>query len=166
MQPFAFCNRCRGMKVSWNRRYILHCLICLEWLAKSTKILALTALLSSFVFAFPVSTGLPPVPEAAARQSVDEPANTARDIEQAKSLEKMLAPYGCQSRASGPGCSRDHGQQQEVQGGPAADREYRDRREWNESVCRVGRGFRRNHADSPRNLGGDRRQGERQPLQN
>ena len=94
MQPFAFCNRCRGMKVSWNRRYILHCLICLEGFAKSTKILALTILLSSFVFAFPVSTGLAPVPEAAARQTVDEPENTARDIEQAASLEKMLAPYG------------------------------------------------------------------------
>src|SRR4030095_12997792 len=30
----------------------------------------------------------------AARQTVDEPENTARDIEQAASLEKMLAPYG------------------------------------------------------------------------
>ena len=58
MQPIAFCNRCRGMKVGWNKRYILHCLACQEWLNKSYKLLILTAVLSSFVFAFPVSTGI------------------------------------------------------------------------------------------------------------
>jgi hypothetical protein len=58
MQPIAFCNRCRGMKVGWNRKYILHCLACQEWLSKSYKLLILTAVLSSFVFAFPVTTGL------------------------------------------------------------------------------------------------------------
>ena len=58
MQPIAFCNRCRGMKVGWNKRYILHCLACQEWVSKSYKLLILTAVLSSFVFAFPVTTGI------------------------------------------------------------------------------------------------------------
>ena len=58
MQPIAFCSRCRGMKVGWNKRYILHCLTCQEWLSKSYKLLILTAVLSSFVFAFPVTTGV------------------------------------------------------------------------------------------------------------
>jgi hypothetical protein len=58
MQPIAFCTRCRGMKVGWNRKYILHCLACQEWLSKSYKLLILTVVLSSFVFAFPVTTGI------------------------------------------------------------------------------------------------------------
>jgi hypothetical protein len=58
MQPIAFCTRCRGMKVGWNRKYVLHCLACQEWLSKSYKLLILTAVLSSFVFAFPVTTGI------------------------------------------------------------------------------------------------------------
>jgi hypothetical protein len=46
------------MKVGWNRKYILHCLACQEWLSKSYKLLILTVVLSSFVFAFPVTTGI------------------------------------------------------------------------------------------------------------
>jgi soluble lytic murein transglycosylase-like protein len=56
MQPIAFCNRCRGMKVGWNRRYVLHSLICRELISKSCKLMILTAVLSSFIFAFPVPT--------------------------------------------------------------------------------------------------------------
>jgi len=46
------------MKVGWNKRYILHCLACQEWISKSYKLLILTAVLSSFVFAFPVTTAV------------------------------------------------------------------------------------------------------------
>ena len=53
MQPFAFCNRCRGMKVGWNSRYILHCLVCKEWMSKSSKLLILTVVLSGLVLGFP-----------------------------------------------------------------------------------------------------------------
>ena len=53
MQPIAFCSRCRGMRVGWNTRYILHCLSCKEWLPKSTKLLILTILLSVIVLGFP-----------------------------------------------------------------------------------------------------------------
>jgi soluble lytic murein transglycosylase-like protein len=86
MQPVAFCNRCRGMEVSWNRRYIQHCLVCREWLAKSFKATILAGLLSSFVFAFPVSTATAPaVPilDAAARQA-----------DHVAAVEKMLAGQG------------------------------------------------------------------------
>jgi soluble lytic murein transglycosylase-like protein len=97
MQPIAFCNRCRGMKVGWNKKYILHCLACQEWLSKSYKLLILTAVLSSFVFAFPVSTGLvlsdfsgPKVAPGVAEASlapVPKPDASA-------AVQKMLANYG------------------------------------------------------------------------
>ena len=97
MQPIAFCNRCRGMKVGWNKRYILHCLACQEWLSKSYKLLILTAVLSSFVFAFPVTTGIvltdlsnPKVGPSVAEASV-VPLPKA---EVSAAVEKMLAGYG------------------------------------------------------------------------
>ena len=96
MQPIAFCNRCRGMKVGWNTRYILHCLACQEWLSKSYKLLILTVVLSSFVFAFPITTGVvltdlsspkanPPIAEANLAP-VSKPDVSA-------SVEKILARY-------------------------------------------------------------------------
>src|SRR6186713_1290269 len=56
MQPVAFCNRCRGMKVGFNRRYALHCALCRNWIGKSSKVLVLGAVLLSFAFKYPVST--------------------------------------------------------------------------------------------------------------
>jgi soluble lytic murein transglycosylase-like protein len=58
MQPIAFCNRCRGMRVGWNRRYMAHCLVCKEWLSKSSKILILTILVSVLASAFSVPSVL------------------------------------------------------------------------------------------------------------
>ena len=86
MQPIAFCNSCRGMKVGWNRRYIKHCLICREWLAKSFKASVLVGLLSSFVIAFPVSTGLAPAVPA-----LDA---AARHADNAAAVEEMLIKHG------------------------------------------------------------------------
>ena len=112
MQPFAFCNRCRGMKVGWNSRYILHCLVCLEWLAKSTKTLVFTGLLSSFVFAFPVSTGVGP---DARRGPVAEgprgPATRSAICRAGGAVEKMLSPYEVDADRPGTGYSCHHGQQ-------------------------------------------------------
>lgn len=51
MQPIAFCSRCRGMRVGWNRRYMMHCLICKEWISKSSKLLILTVLIAILLFA-------------------------------------------------------------------------------------------------------------------
>jgi len=53
MQPIAFCTRCRGMRVGWNGRYILHRLRCKTWIPTSSKLLILTVVLSIFVLRFP-----------------------------------------------------------------------------------------------------------------
>jgi Transglycosylase SLT domain len=57
MEPFAFCNRCRGMRVGWNRTYILHYMICKGAISRSVKLLMCTGMLSLIVFAFPVTAG-------------------------------------------------------------------------------------------------------------
>ena len=98
MQPIAFCSRCRGMKVGWNRQYILHCLVCLEWISRSSKLLVLTGLLSSLVFAFPVTTGVftdsqavvraaEPAPPAAAQTAVPQTEKEAQ-------VTRMLSRHG------------------------------------------------------------------------
>ena len=98
MQPIAFCSRCRGMKVGWNRQYILHCLVCLEWISRSSKLLVLTGLLSSLVFAFPVTTGVftdaqavvraaEPIPQAAPQTAVPLTEGEAQ-------VTRMLSRHG------------------------------------------------------------------------
>jgi len=52
MQPFAFCGRCRGMRVGWNERYIVHCLRCKEWVSKPSKLLIITVFVAAVLFAF------------------------------------------------------------------------------------------------------------------
>ena len=106
MQPFAFCNRCRGMKVGWNRRYVLHCLICREWICQDrSKLLVLTG---TFVFICLCVSCDAPAHRSRARalpeQRLLKPALTARaDIEQAASLKKCSRDYGVDRRSSGPG---------------------------------------------------------------
>jgi soluble lytic murein transglycosylase-like protein len=53
VQSIAFCRRCRGMRVGWNGRYVLHCLVCKEWVSKSSKLLILTIFLSVLILGFP-----------------------------------------------------------------------------------------------------------------
>ena len=60
MQPIAFCSRCRGMRVGRNGRYVLHCLMCKEWISKSSKCIILIGFLTIIVFAFPWMGGTPP----------------------------------------------------------------------------------------------------------
>lgn len=100
MQPIAFCNRCRGMKVGWNRRYILHSLICCELISKSCKLLILTAVLSSFIFAFPVTTeiALSGVPAGPAQVPVVEASTVAVPAPAVDSIERLLAGYGVDSK--------------------------------------------------------------------
>ena len=52
MQPIAFCNRCRGMSVGWNARYLFHCLSCEEWISRPSKLLILMTLVSIWVVNF------------------------------------------------------------------------------------------------------------------
>ena len=49
MQGIGFCNRCRGMTVGWNRRYIIHCLRCKQRISKPCKLLILTMLVGFLV---------------------------------------------------------------------------------------------------------------------
>jgi len=96
MQPIAFCNRCRGMKVGYNKRYVLHCLLCRNWIARTSKLLVLSAVLLSFTFRYPISTGLMrdisqsdqgTVSEASFMPTVPEPGQVA-------SISELLARYG------------------------------------------------------------------------
>ena len=96
VQPVSFCNRCRGMKVGYNKRYVLHCLLCRKWIVRSSKFLVLSAVLLFFIFRSPTSTGLlrdvsQPEPgavaEASFMPSVPEPGQVA-------SISELLARYG------------------------------------------------------------------------
>src|SRR5262245_9049531 len=97
MQPIAFCSRCRGMKVGWNGPYILHSLTCKEWLAKSSKLLILTMLLSVLVLAFPIpsavvfsnQTATQPVQEAGLELAAVAAAEPA-----VSSMDTFLKKYG------------------------------------------------------------------------
>src|SRR5262249_12626276 len=53
MQRITFCNRCRGMKVGWNRRYIVHRLLCKQWLRNSSKLASVAILTAALPLAFP-----------------------------------------------------------------------------------------------------------------
>jgi soluble lytic murein transglycosylase-like protein len=84
------------MKVGWNRRYMTHCLVCRQWLAKSFKTTVLTGLLSSFVFVFPVPTAVAPalaIPDGIT-PAVAFANAAARRAEKAAAIEKMLAGNG------------------------------------------------------------------------
>ena len=59
MKPrIAFCNRCRGMRISWNKRYVLHRIFCTQFSPSRLGSLAvLTAVLLLF-FAEPNMSSL------------------------------------------------------------------------------------------------------------
>jgi Transglycosylase SLT domain len=53
VQSIVFCTRCRGMRVGWNASFFLHCLICEEWVTKSSKLLILTVVIAVFILSYP-----------------------------------------------------------------------------------------------------------------
>jgi soluble lytic murein transglycosylase-like protein len=53
MQPkIAFCLRCGGMEMGWNKRFVAHKLYCKGWLHKSARLAGL-AVVAVMVFGFP-----------------------------------------------------------------------------------------------------------------
>src|SRR5262249_33113977 len=58
VQSFLSCNRCRGRKMGWDGRYILHQVVCRQWVSKSSKLLILTVVLASVIFGFSAPSAL------------------------------------------------------------------------------------------------------------
>ena len=58
MHRIVFCGRCRGMKVGWNKSYVLHCLTCKEFLSPSSKLLILIILLAIQILVLPLPATL------------------------------------------------------------------------------------------------------------
>src|SRR6185295_5871563 len=100
-QPLASCDRCHGMNAGWNKRYILHCLVCREAVSESTKFLILIGIVAFFVFAVPIRTervppavqpaGVAAIAHAAADSRI-EPA-LAEPEPAAVEIEKFLARH-------------------------------------------------------------------------
>lgn len=89
MQPkIAFCGRCRGMRVGWNKRYILHWFFCRQWFSDSSRLGSLTILMTGLLLAFPVpsaSVFSSDRPE----QPVQEPGIHANDLSVAPAVRWM-----------------------------------------------------------------------------
>ena len=97
MQPrIALCNRCGGMKLGWNRRYISHWLRCKGWLRKSSKIgraAIVLALILGCSKPSASSTSAPkaerPVQEASAPATVNTVAPEVRSMNAFLKLHKV-----------------------------------------------------------------------------
>src|SRR5262245_19366247 len=103
MQPITFCKRCRGMKVGWNSRYMVHCLVCRGWVSKSVKLFVVTVTMSAIIFAFPVATGIgmaePGQPSGAGVAVVHTTRTPVKKTVSTRSMavtnvENMLAKHG------------------------------------------------------------------------
>jgi soluble lytic murein transglycosylase-like protein len=96
MQPIAFCNRCRGMRVGCNRRYISHCLICKQWVSHSSKLLILTAFASILVLVFSSPSALvfsDENSEQVIQEATVQAAGIVAEDPAAMSIEEFLDRY-------------------------------------------------------------------------
>jgi hypothetical protein len=95
MQVIAFCNECRGMRVGYNRRYIVHCLICREWLSQFSKLLILTGFTLVFVLASSPDTLVfsDQHPEQTIREATVEAAEPPTEDPAATAVEGFLNKY-------------------------------------------------------------------------
>ena len=56
MVPKIACGiRCRGMRVGWNKRYMLHRVFCKQWLGDTSRLRSLVILTAALLLAFPES---------------------------------------------------------------------------------------------------------------
>jgi soluble lytic murein transglycosylase-like protein len=90
MQPrIAFCGRCRGMRIGWNKRFIFHWLLCRQWFHNSVRLGSLASLMVALLLAFPeprasVSSSSSlgqPVQEAGFQSSVMSVGPAARSMD-------------------------------------------------------------------------------------
>ncbi len=56
MKPIEFCDRCRGMEVGWNRKYLKHRLGCFGGLSSSLRILTYIVAAALIISFFPTTT--------------------------------------------------------------------------------------------------------------
>jgi hypothetical protein len=95
MQVIAFCNQCRGMRVGYNRRYIVHCLICRQWLSQFSKLLILTGFTLVLVLASSPDTLVfsDQHPEQTIREATVEAAGPLTEDPAATAVEGFLNKY-------------------------------------------------------------------------
>ena len=88
MQPkIAFCLRCGGMEMGWNKHYVAHKLYCKGWLHKSSR-LAGVAVVAVMMFGFPKpGASVGSVPAQPRQEVADVPVVPAVDAE----LPSMIA---------------------------------------------------------------------------
>ncbi len=65
MRPIAFCSRCRGMEVGWNRKYLTHRIVCSGSPFLALRLLAYTVTITFLISFFPTTTAtvISPDPE-------------------------------------------------------------------------------------------------------
>src|SRR5262245_13066788 len=91
----AFCRRCRGMAVGWNKRYISHSLLCKQWLRKFSRLGGLAIVTGALLLSFPqpnasVFSGNKPESQL---QQMNLPASTS-DSPAARSMDAFLRDHG------------------------------------------------------------------------
>ena len=81
MQPkIAFCLRCGGMEMGWNKRFVAHKLYCKGWIHKSSRVAGL-AVVVMMVFGFPKPGASGSVPALPHQELTDISAVPAVDAE-------------------------------------------------------------------------------------
>jgi len=90
MQPsIAFCSRCRGMEVAWNKRYIVHWLLCKQGLRNAARLAGLAFITVALLLAFPTpnasglsgGNALQPIQEAGLQGSVALVSTAVRSMD-------------------------------------------------------------------------------------
>lgn len=72
MGPILFCDRCRGIEVGWNRKYLTHSLVCRGQFSKSFKVFLYTVTAVVVISVFPTTTAI-----VFSNQSRSAPASAA-----------------------------------------------------------------------------------------
>ena len=58
MRPIAFCERCRGMEVGWNRKYLTHRIVCMGRPSLYLRLPAYTVTVAFLISFFPSTTSI------------------------------------------------------------------------------------------------------------